>query len=109
MYPPRFYHCRFHRSRLRHLLKAGTSIALVLALSTAASLRGEQVSTAQGTTVLRKIDVDLLDDISRRSFRYFWEQTAANTGLVLDRALTTGKPSPGNQPRIASIAATGFG
>src|SRR5207237_1927247 len=35
---------------------------------------------------LRGVDNDLVDDISRRSFRYFWEQTNLGTGLVLDRA-----------------------
>src|SRR5579871_4753518 len=60
------------------------------------------------TVTLRKIDNDLLDDISRRSFRYFWEQTDATTGLVLDRALASGEPDNSSQ-KVASIAATGFG
>lgn len=59
---------------------------------------------------LRRVDIDLLDDLSRRSFRYFWEQTDVNTGLVMDRALARG--SHGGRPDrqgVASIAATGFG
>ena len=67
------------------------------------------LSASNGST-LRKIDVDLLDDISRRSFRYFWEQASPRTGLVLDRAITLGPTEdPGNHRRVASIAATGFG
>ena len=58
--------------------------------------------------VLSKLDNDLVDDISRRSFRYFWEQTNARTGLVLDRAYTNGKAEEKTE-RVASIAATGFG
>src|SRR3989442_1258893 len=61
-------------------------------------------------TALNRADTDLVDDISRRSFRYFWEQTDTRTGLVADRALTTGEPE--DTPRnvgVASIAATGFG
>jgi hypothetical protein len=60
---------------------------------------------------LSKIDKDLLDDISRRSVRYFLEQTDPRTGLVLDRAFTDGKPveDQRNHMRVASIAATGFG
>jgi hypothetical protein len=55
-------------------------------------------------------DRDLLDDISRRSFRYFMENTDAGTGLVLDRARTGGEPEDRpNHERVASIAATGFG
>ena len=55
-------------------------------------------------------DRDLLDDLSRRSFRYFWDQTDPHTGLVRDRALTLEGPADANaDPNIASIAATGFG
>ncbi len=59
---------------------------------------------------LSRIDNDLLDDISRRSFRYFWDNADPRTGLVLDRARFDGKP--GDVPdhkNISSIAATGFG
>ncbi|MFB3922549.1 MAG: glucoamylase family protein [Terriglobia bacterium] len=55
-------------------------------------------------------DNALLDDISRRSFRYFWEQTNLRTGLVLDRARIDGKPDDNpNHRGVSSIAATGFG
>ncbi|MDP9113408.1 MAG: hypothetical protein M3O20_06975, partial [Acidobacteriota bacterium] len=58
---------------------------------------------------MRKIDVDLLDDISRRSFHYFWEQASPRTGLVFDRAISIGPTKDANHGRVASIAATGFG
>lgn len=62
------------------------------------------------THTLSKLDTDLLDDVSRRSFRYFLEQTDPHTGLVLDRAQTNGKPDQRkNHEHVASIAATGFG
>jgi hypothetical protein len=50
-----------------------------------------------------------LEDLERRSFRYFWEQADPNTGLVLDRTRTDGTPADENHRVIASIAATGFG
>jgi hypothetical protein len=57
-----------------------------------------------------KSDIDLLDDISRRSFRYFWEQSNPKTGLVLDRVRVDGKPDDDpNHRGVSSIAATGFG
>jgi hypothetical protein len=97
-------------ARLRHFFHVSTSVALIFVLSTTVSLRGGQIPPTLGTPALRKIDIDLLDDISRRSFRYFWEQAAPGTGLVMDRALTTGRSAlGGDQIRIASIAATGFG
>ena len=52
---------------------------------------GPNLAASNGST-LRKIDVDLLDDISRRSFRYFWEQASPRTGLVFDRAISLGPP-----------------
>jgi hypothetical protein len=55
------------------------------------------------------LDAAFLEDLSRRSFRYFEEQTDAHTGLVRDRARTDGSSHGERQDKIASIAATGFG
>lgn len=52
-----------------------------------------------------KEDAELLEDVSRRAFRYFWEQADPKTGLVADRAGTDGASRGG----VASVAATGFG
>src|ERR1043165_9354889 len=54
-------------------------------------------------------DRALLEDLSRRSFRYFWEQADPRTGLVLDRARTEVSPHDETHRNVASIAATGFG
>ncbi|HXJ91681.1 MAG TPA: glucoamylase family protein [Terriglobia bacterium] len=62
-----------------------------------------------GAQVLSPLDIDLLDDIERRSFRYFWDQADPHTGLVLDRVRTDGKPDDPWHQNVASIAATGFG
>lgn len=78
------------------------------------TVRGAEVTpiaaspNAQG---LRKIDIDLLDDISRRAFHYFWEQTSSRTGLTLDRAVMNPADAQdlGKNAQVASIAATGFG
>jgi hypothetical protein len=58
---------------------------------------------------LSHADDAFLDDLSRRLFRYFWEQADPNTGLVLDRARTDGSPHDERHRNVASIAATGFG
>jgi hypothetical protein len=67
--------------------------------------------TARAAYELTPDDRALLEDISRRAFRYFVEHADARTGLVLDRARATGEPPPEGHPshRIASSAATGFG
>ena len=60
---------------------------------------------------LSAADDAFLEDLSRRSFLYFWEQAHPATGLVRDRARTDGTPHPPghNSHNVASSAATGFG
>jgi len=50
-------------------------------------------------------DEQLLDEMQRASFQFFWNETNPNTGQVKDRALLNGK----DMRTMASIAATGFG
>ena len=94
------------RSRLR----LGASLGFLALLSTCARALAQDASHPTGSEALTKVDNDLLDDIARRSFRYFSENTNPQTGLALDRARTNGEP---DDKRIssgaASIAATGFG
>lgn len=54
-------------------------------------------------------DEAFLEDMSRRMFRFFWEQADPQTGLVRDRARTDNSPLDENHRDVASIAATGFG
>src|SRR2546426_10263046 len=50
-------------------------------------------------------DDQLMEEIEKAGFLFFWEQADPNTGQVKDRALAAG-----NDTRtISSIAATGFG
>lgn len=60
-------------------------------------------------TPLSKSDEAFLEDLSRRSFLYFWEQADSRTGLVLDRARTDGSQEDETHRDVSSIAATGFG
>lgn len=50
-----------------------------------------------------------LEDLSRRTFRYFEEQADPQTGLVRDRARADNSTIDEEHRDIASIAATGFG
>ncbi len=54
-------------------------------------------------------DEAFLEDLSRRSFQYFWDQANPHTGLVPDRARMDGSPLQESHRDVASIAATGFG
>jgi hypothetical protein len=59
--------------------------------------------------VLSAADDALLEDLSKRSFLFFWEQADPETGIVRDRSRTTGAPVDGNARHVGSIAAVGFG
>jgi hypothetical protein len=53
----------------------------------------------------RGSDDQLLDEIERAAFDFFWNEASSTTGQVRDRALLNGS----DRRRVASIAATGFG
>jgi hypothetical protein len=61
------------------------------------------------THKLSSEDELFLEELEHRSFRYFWDQADARTGLVPDRARMDGSPLDENHQGVASIAATGFG
>jgi hypothetical protein len=54
-------------------------------------------------------DEAFLEDLSRRSFWFFWSQADPRTGLVRDRARADGSEHDAHHRDVASIAATGFG
>ncbi len=66
-------------------------------------------SSAVGQANLPRQHEAFLDDLQKRSFRYFWEQADPQTGLVPDRARVDGSSLPPSHQNVASIAATGFG
>jgi len=66
---------------------------------------GSQNSQNPGGTPFQGTDAQLLDDLQRGSFQFFWNETNPATGQVKDRAFLNG-----NDTRtMSSIAATGFG
>jgi len=56
-----------------------------------------------------RADDRFLEDLSRRSFAFFWEQADIRTGSVRDRARTDGGPASDDAASIGSIASVGFG
>ncbi len=66
--------------------------------------------TAVATAEISKEDDAFLEDMSKRSFQYFWENTNPKNGLTLDRVGTDGarKPKGHRSYNIASSAASGF-
>ena len=82
------------------LALTSTPFAGTACQSNAAPPRQEKLGPPfQGT------DDQLLDEIERTSFEFFWNETNPTTGQVKDRALADG----GGSETMSSIAATGFG
>jgi hypothetical protein len=83
----------------------GTGMAMpylsMVARSANIALRthSHQSATFEGT------DDQLLEEIQRASFEFFWNEASPNTGQVKDRARAEGKDSQA----MSSVAATGFG
>jgi hypothetical protein len=73
--------------------------------------RGDNDSLKRGSYILTREDKVFLEDLSQRAFLYFLEHADPHTGLVLDRARTSGEAHPAGHPshNITSSAATGFG
>src|SRR5215470_5752766 len=53
-------------------------------------------------------DDQLLDDLSRRCFTYFWEQSDTHSGITRDRARADGGLHPSEGRYVGSTGATGF-
>ena len=58
---------------------------------------------------LSSADDALLEDLSKRSFMFFWEHADPQTGIVRDRARTGGSPVDTSARDVGSIASVGFG
>ena len=97
----------------RRLLRqmAGLSAGLPLARSNALGLLSAGAGAAQPKAALpppaalSAEDDQLLDELERASFLFFWEQTNPQTGLIKDRC----NARTNDTGLVGSIASTGFG
>lgn len=90
---------------IRRRFSTAALAALVLAGAGGAGVASR--SPASGP--LAPEDDAFLEDLSRRSFRFFWDEADPATGIVRDRARTDGSPHDERQRNVGSIAAVGFG
>jgi hypothetical protein len=97
------------RELLKRIARASAGVP-ALALSTlsnlpAWSLQSPTPATPQSAQNFSGTDDQLLDELERASFRYFWEQAHPETGIVVDRCHARDPVTN----ELGSIAATGFG
>jgi hypothetical protein len=91
-------------TRREMLRLAGQSLATVPFVGAIAWQEKKGVPSAEAKPY-RGTDEQLLDEIERGCFNFFWNEASAETGQVKDRALASGKGTE----HMSSIAATGFG
>ncbi|MFA7008805.1 MAG: glucoamylase family protein [Elusimicrobiales bacterium] len=85
------------------------SIVSALAVPCAALERPNHGAAVISTAAAGESDDAFLEDLSRRTFRFFTDNADPGTGLVLDRARADGSAAVPGRAAVASIAATGFG
>jgi hypothetical protein len=89
-------------------------VLALLVVSGCASRESSVVRQAPGQSQparspISAADDALLEDLSKRSFMFFWEQADPVTGIVRDRSRTDGSPVDTNARDVGSIASVGFG
>jgi hypothetical protein len=83
------------------------TMVLAFGLAAAPTARSSVEALSQQAAIGKDADA-FLEDLSRRSFMFFWEQADPATGIIRDRSRTDGTPNPQSRD-IGSIAAVGFG
>jgi hypothetical protein len=92
-------------SRRDFVRLGGLSLAACSLPKVASSREHQKPFVEPAAAPYQGTDENLLDEIQRTSFDFFWNEASASTGQIKDRALANG-----NDTRtMSSIAATGFG
>jgi len=93
----------------RQFLRTTEGLVLLAPLAAAmpqfTKLAWAQIPQKPSTAAYSGSDNELLDEIERSAFRFFWEEANPKTGFVKDRAKTDGTDTY----TVASVASTGFG
>src|SRR6267378_5057890 len=92
-------------TRRQMLTSAALGLVTLPSLSSLAWASRQKTFDEPKRNPYRGSDDQLLDEIERAAFDFFWNESSSTTGQVRDRALVNG----GDHRRVASIAATGFG
>jgi len=96
------------RDLLRQIASLGVCLPLAGSLRPFLSASPQQHLEAARPplqTYLSQADDDLLEELEKANFLYFWEQANPQTGMVRDRC----NVRTNDNSLVGSIAATGFG
>jgi len=95
----------WNRREVLRVCGSGLLVSPLLGLAGGQSGAQSPVPPAAASTGYAGTNDQLLDEIQRTSFSFFWDEAPAASGQVKDRALANG----GDTRKVSSIAATGFG
>lgn len=80
--------------------------AIALITNSAAGQNGEKPRPATKTSARISAEDDaFLDDISRRSFQFFWDASDPNTGVTREHMYWDGSPYPAERREVDSTGA----
>jgi hypothetical protein len=94
---------------LASALAASGVLALVLVSGPASGQNHKQPAEAKVSPRLSAEDDAFLEELSRRSFQFFWDAADPNTGITREHLYWDGSPYPADRRDIGSTGATGFG
>ena len=100
----------FYSRRLSKFFSAIAATVFLVCLVSNKTVAQKNVLNKVSNNIVSKSDDAFLEDLSKRSFLYLWQQTDPKTGLTLDRTRTDGTryQAPASHANVASIAASGF-
>jgi hypothetical protein len=88
---------------------SGFLITALICNSAAGQNREKPQAATRAAPHLSPEDDAFLDDLSRRSFQFFWDASDPNTGITREHLYWDGSPYPAEIRDVGSTGATGFG
>ena len=82
---------------------------MVASVACVPKLEVQAPATSRAAYTLAPDDDQFLEDLSKRTFSFFWEQADPTTGIIRDRSKTDGSAASEGAKEIGSIASVGFG
>ncbi len=91
------------------LAGSGFLVTALISGSAAGQDHKKRPAAAKQATRLSAEDDAFLDELSRRSFQFFWDASDPNTGITREHLYWDGSPYPAEIRDAGSTGATGFG
>lgn len=91
------------------LAGSGLLVVALISNSVAGQKREQPKAAAKPAALISRDDDAFLEDLSHRSFQFFWDYGDPNTGITREHAFWDGTPYTAEKRDLGSTGATGFG